>query len=144
MKNPDKVLNDISGIIEEEYLIRDEREKYSRHIKNLITAAQRVPELEEEIKLLKEKPLYLVDHEGTHEISRIKLEIATFKQAQTWQPIESAKAHIRLFLANDTTVWIGRGGNIKGGYWFNDSGYSSPEPTHWMPLTSPPTDGESE
>lgn len=67
--------------------------------------------------------------------------VYTRAPSDEWQPIETAKARIRYLLKREEHIWIGRGGNIKEGYWFNDSGYACNTPTHWMPLPQPPSKG---
>lgn len=65
-----------------------------------------------------------------------------------WQPIETApKDNTRIIVyCNDFWETIVRWNSLLGDFWLDDS-MDTPdgEPTHWMPLPSPPiTNGESE
>lgn len=68
----------------------------------------------------------------------------TAYEAMQWQPIETAPRD-----GTEVLIWNGTNCDVAHAAWFNDDGSpnwfnndTTVEPTHWMPLSTPPQGGE--
>lgn len=91
--------------------------------------------------IAKLKGRVLLENSATSDVDDLMAEAAAALEAHEWKPIESAPKG-SLLLIEDGIRFIGFWDDRK--LIFTDIGNNdSANPTHWMPLPTPPTQGDS-